>query len=153
MAETCSLGFLGQGTRTRRMMKCAKSQALTYGLRCTMPQQKRGTIKKNSESGLCQGKQWLHQQQRLCSCCSATFHSTELRQKCMPRILHSPEELNVVICGKSLYQGGVLYSYACGNPAETVQLMSLICIDSTNQEVSLSVYRQALFGSRKVCKK
>ena len=57
-----------------------------------------------------------------------------------------------MILGKSLYQGGVLYSYACGNPAETVQLMSVICIDSTNQELSLSVYRQALFDSRKICK-
>ena len=56
-----------------------------------------------------------------------------------------------MILGKNLYQGGVLYIYACANPAETVQLMSVICIDSTNREVSLIEYRQALFGSRKVC--
>ena len=56
-----------------------------------------------------------------------------------------------MILGKNLYQGGVLYIYACANPAETVQLMSVICIDSTHREVSLSVYRQALFGSSKIC--
>ena len=67
-----------------------------------MAQQKPGTIKKNSESGLCQGKQWPHQQQRLCNCCSATFHSTELRQKCTPRILHSPEELKHVLFGTKM---------------------------------------------------
>jgi hypothetical protein len=56
-----------------------------------------------------------------------------------------------MILGKNLYRGGMLYIYAGANPAETVRLMSVICIDSTNREVSLSVYRQALFGSRKVC--
>jgi len=57
-----------------------------------------------------------------------------------------------MILGKNLYRGGMLYIYAGANPAETVGLMSVICIDSTNREVSLSVYRQALFGSRKVCR-
>ena len=37
------------------------------------------------------------------------------------------------------------------HPLILQQLMSVTCIDSTNREVSLSVYRQALFGSRKVC--
>jgi hypothetical protein len=29
--------------------------------------------------------------------------------------------------------------------------MAVICIDSTHREVSLSMYRQALFGSSKIC--
>ena len=41
-----------------------------------------------------------------CSCCSATFRRAELWQKCTLRTLRSPEELNVVILGKKLYQGG-----------------------------------------------
>ena len=119
------------------MMRCAKSQALTYGLRCTMAQQKPGTIKKNSESGLCQGKQWPHQQQRLCNCCSATFHSTELRQKCTPRILHSPEELKHVLFGTkmiALFWGanGVLQAYA-----KQVELLQSLWCDT--KEVYLAV--------------
>ena len=134
------------------MMRCAKFQTLIYGLRWLWPSRNQGRSVRIPRVVCAKEISGCISNKGFCSCCSATFRRAELWQKCTLRTLRSPEELNVVILGKKLYQGGCWIATHVQTLQKQYSWCQSFALTAQIEKCHSACIVRALFGSRKVCR-